>query len=129
MWSFDGGAMVPASSSPHIVPLPYSRAENVDPEEAYVASLSSCHMLIFLGLAAEAGYVVDDYRDQAVATMAKNAEGKLVVDRVTLRPVVAYSGLAPVRGIETQLHHDAHDQCFIANSVRTLVETELPAGP
>lgn len=125
LWSFDGGAQIPASSSPHIVPLPYSLAENVDPEEAFVASLSSCHMLTFLSLAAKRGYVVDRYSDHATGTMAKNAQGHLFVDRVVLRPRVSYAQTAPNRQAQEQLHHEAHEQCFIANSVVTKVVTEL----
>ena len=84
-WQFDGGVTVPASASPHIVPLPLSVAEHVDPEEAYVASLSSCHMLVFLSLACEAGIVVEDYRDEAVGTLEKGGDGRWVMSRVVLR--------------------------------------------
>src|SRR5262245_60924184 len=92
VWRFDGGVAVPASSSPHVVPLPLSVAAAVDPEEAFVASLSSCHMLWFLSIAAKRGFVVDDYRDEAVGVMEKNAEGRLAMTRVTLRPAVRFSG-------------------------------------
>ncbi|MCD0503072.1 OsmC family protein [Bordetella petrii] len=125
VWRFDGGAEVPASSSPHIVPLPYSVAASVDPEEAYVAALSSCHMLVFLGLAAKAGFVVNRYEDSAAGIMEKNAEGLLWISRVTLRPRVVYQGPGPTPSDEEALHHRAHQQCFIANSVRTMVETIL----
>ena len=121
-WQFDGGAVVLASSSPHIVPLPYSDPAGVDPEEAFVASLSSCHMLWFLDIAARAGWVVDQYRDAAVGTMARNAEGWLAMTRVTLYPAVQFaSERAPTRDALQDLHHRAHASCFIASSVRTEV--------
>ncbi|MHC1547247.1 OsmC family protein [Phyllobacterium sp. K27] len=124
VWQFDGGAEIPASSSPHIVRLPYSVAENVDPEEAFVASISSCHMLFFLAGAAKAGFVVEEYRDQAQGELAKNEKGKLYVSRVTLRPHVTYAGDSPDNDAEAGLHHAAHEQCFIANSVITEVDVE-----
>lgn len=124
VWQFDGGAEVPASSSPHIVKLPYSAAENVDPEEAFVASLSSCHMLFFLAGVAKAGFVVDEYRDEAEGELAKNEKGKLFISQVTLRPHVTYAGNSPDSALEASLHHEAHEQCFIANSVVTRVDVE-----
>ena len=125
-WAFDGGVVVPAS--PHIVPLPHVVAENVDPEEAFAAALSSCHMLVFLGIAAKRRYVVDHYTDQAVGTMAENVHGKLVMTRVVLRPDARFSGeRQPSRAQIQKMHHQAHSECFIANSVRTEVVTELPA--
>lgn len=125
-WLFDGGLEVQASSSPHVVPLPYSVAENVDPEEAFVASLSSCHMLFFLAIAAKRGFVVDDYRDEAVGIMEKNADGKMAMTRVTLRPNVSFSGeRQPSREQLEKIHHQSHEQCFIANSVKTEVVTEI----
>lgn len=124
-WAFDGGAIVQASSSPHLVPLPYSRAENVDPEEAYIAALSSCHMLMFLAIAAKAGHVVDTYSDRAVGTMGKNEKGQLVVDRIVLHPITVWSGVLPTHAELSQMHHQAHEQCFLANSVRTIIETRL----
>ncbi|MBB3235755.1 OsmC family protein [Phyllobacterium endophyticum] len=124
VWQFDGGAEVPASSSPHIVRLPYSTAENVDPEEAFVASISSCHMLFFLNGAARKGFVVDEYRDMAEGELAKNDKGKLYVSRVTLRPNVTYASAAPDAETEQHLHHDAHEQCFIANSVVTHISVQ-----
>lgn len=124
-WLFDGGVTVPASASPHIVPLPYSVAENVDPEEAFVASLSSCHMLVFLGIAAKRRYVVDRYEDEAIGVMAENEAGKLAVTRVTLRPRVVFSGdRRPSPEQIEKLHHLAHEECFIASSVLTEVVTE-----
>jgi len=125
VWQFDGGVEVPASSSPHVVPFPLSVVEAVDPEEAFVASLSSCHMLWFLSLAAKHGFVVDSYRDQAQGAMAKNAEGKLAITRVTLRPDVQFSGeRLPSKEELDRLHHEAHEQCFIANSVKTEIHCD-----
>jgi organic hydroperoxide reductase OsmC/OhrA len=122
VWRFDGGVEVPASSAPSSVPLPYSRAEAVDPEEAFVASLSSCHMLFFLFLAAKAGFVVDSYEDHAVGVMTKNERGKLFVSKVTLDPKIAFSGdKRPSPEEIAGLHHRSHEECFIANSVRTEV--------
>lgn len=125
VWSFDGGAVVPASSSPHVVPLPYSDPAGVDPEEAFVAALSSCHMLWFLDLAARAGWVVDQYRDKAEGVMARNPEGQLAMTRVTLHPAVQFApGHAPTAQMLQTLHHRAHASCFIANSVKTEVLCE-----
>ncbi|MEN9631236.1 MAG: hypothetical protein RJA10_4464 [Pseudomonadota bacterium] len=123
-WHFDGGAVVPGSSAPTSVPLPWSDPTAVDPEEAFVASLSSCHLLWFLHLAGQAGWVVDDYRDAAVGVMARNAEGRVAVTTVTLRPAVRYAGTAPSAEQHAQLHHEAHERCFIANSVKTEVRCE-----
>ncbi len=117
---FDGGVEVPASSSPQVVPLPYSDAAAVDPEEAFVASLASCHMLWFLSVAANRGFVVDSYRDVAIGLLAKNADGKLAMIRVTLRPEVKFSGeCLPSRAEQQQMHEQAHEDCFIASSVKT----------
>ena len=122
---FDGGAEWAGSSSPSIVPLPYSDAGAVDPEEMFVASLSSCHMLWFLSLAAQDGWRVESYLDDAVGTLGRDADGRLVMTRVTLRPKVSF-GTAAAPGAEelAALHHLAHEQCFIANSVRTDVRCE-----
>jgi organic hydroperoxide reductase OsmC/OhrA len=124
-WRFDGGLSVPASSSPHVVSIPYSNPANVDPEEAFIASLSSCHMLWFLSLAARRGFVVDRYTDSAEGQMGQNASGKLWVARVVLRPHVVF-GTAPNLPTDSDveaLHHAAHLECFIANSVMTAIET------
>lgn len=122
-WQFDGGAVVPGSSSPHVVPLPYSDAAAVDPEEAYVAALSSCHMLWFLDLACRAGLRVNRYTDAAVGTMAKDAQGRLVVAHVQLRPVVRFDAAhAPSAAQLAELHHQAHAACFLANSVKTQID-------
>jgi organic hydroperoxide reductase OsmC/OhrA len=128
-WQFDGGAVVPASSSPHSVPLPYSDAAAVDPEEALVAAVSSCHMLWFLSLAAQAGWCVDDYRDDAAGTMARNAAGRMAITLVRLRPAVRFSGERVPDAAEIErLHHAAHDQCYIANSITAEVRCE-PVHP
>jgi len=130
-WSFDGGVTVPASASPHVVRLPFSRADAVDPEEAFVAALASCHMLTFLYLAAKQGYVVDTYDDNAAGVMTKNAKGKMFVSKVALRPAIAFAdGKQPSATDLDRLHHDAHEECFIANSVLTevVVEPATAAG-
>jgi organic hydroperoxide reductase OsmC/OhrA len=122
-WRFDDGVIVPASSSPHVVPLPYSVSAAVDPEEAFVASLSSCHMLWFLSLAAKAGHVVDEYSDSAQGHMGRNESGKTAVTRVSLRPKVVFGGeRKPSREQVLELHHRAHEECFLAASVITNVE-------
>jgi organic hydroperoxide reductase OsmC/OhrA len=123
-WTFDGGAVVPASSSPNIVPLPFSIESAVDPEEAFVASLSSCHMLWFLSIAAKQGLRVKFYRDVAVGEMGHNEHNKLVISLVRLRPEILWNGEPPADSVIIEMHHDAHDECFIANSVRTKVLTE-----
>ncbi len=124
-WRFDGGVEVPASSSPHAVRAPYSDPRAVDPEEAFVASLSSCHMLWFLSIAAGRGFRIDSYVDDAVGTMAKNAAGKHAMTRVVLRPRVIFSGdRLPDRAEIDAMHHEAHAECFIANSVLTEVVCE-----
>lgn len=126
VWKFDGGAEIPASPSPHVVPAPMSVEENVDPEEAFVASLSSCHMLFFLYLAGKARLVVDEYVDEAVGIMAKNEEGRMAITKVTLRPRIVFSPeTQPDRKQLEELHHQAHELCFIANSVKTDVETKI----
>jgi len=122
-WRFDGGALVPASSSPHNVPVPFSRVEHVDPEEAFVAAISSCHMLTFLYVAAKSGYLVDRYHDAAVGETGHVENGREGVTRVTLSPVVEFAGprLPDDREV-ARLHHEAHEDCYIANSVRTTIE-------
>src|SRR4029450_10235166 len=124
-WAFDGGAVVPASSSPHVVRVPMSDPSAVDPEEAFVASLSSCHMLWFLGIACREGWCVDSYEDDANGRMARNADGTLVIDVVTLRPRVRFAGSSvPDTGTLERMHHEAHTECFIANSVKCEVRCE-----
>ena len=122
---FDGGLEVPGSSSPNVVPLPMSDASALDPEEAFVSSLSSCHMLWFLSIAGKSKFCVDRYFDIASGVMEKNADGKMAMTVVTLRPDVVFSGeRQPDREALAQLHHDAHEACFIANSVKTEVRCE-----
>lgn len=126
---FDGGLEVPGSSSPHVVPLPMSDASALDPEEAFVSSLSSCHMLWFLSIAAKHKFCVDRYFDAATGVMEKNAEGKVAMTVVTLHPDVTFSGeRQPTREELDRLHHEAHDACFIANSVKTEVRCEPVYG-
>jgi organic hydroperoxide reductase OsmC/OhrA len=131
VWRFDGGVDVPASSSPLSVKLPLSRADAVDPEEALVAAVSSCHMLFFLGFAAKAGFVVDKYEDAAVGVMTKNEQGKLFVSKITLSPAISFSGSKQPSAQELDaLHHRAHEECYVANSVRAevLVAARQPAS-
>jgi organic hydroperoxide reductase OsmC/OhrA len=119
-WTFDGGITVPASSSPSSVRLPYSVAEAVDPEEALVAAVSSCHMLTFLFVAAKQGFVVDAYIDEAVGEMTKNERGRLWVSKVTLAPRITFAGeKRPTQEQLDELHHLAHEECYIANSVKS----------
>ena len=128
-WTFDGGTTVPASSSPHVVPIPMSDPVGVDPEEAFVAALSSCHMLFFLSFAAKRGFVVDQYLDEAVGTMGRDADGRLAMTRVVLRPRIAVVGdVVPDEATVRALHDEAHHACFLANSVRTeiVVEPHFP---
>ena len=123
-WVFDEGVVVPASASPHVVRAPYSVAAAVDPEEAFVASLSSCHMLFFLSYAAKAGLIVDSYEDPATGELEKNAVGKEVMARVVLRPRVVFNGSAPSGEEFAALHHRAHEDCYISNSVKSEVALE-----
>lgn len=124
-WRFDGGIELPASSSPHVVRLPFSVEAAVDPEEAFVAALSSCHMLSFLYLVAKHGFRADRYTDEAVGILSENAAGKLAMTSVTLYPSVTFSGdKLPSRAELDALHHQAHEDCYIASSVRTDVRCE-----
>jgi organic hydroperoxide reductase OsmC/OhrA len=127
-WQFDGGLEVPASPSPAVVRAPYSNPANVDPEEAFVASISSCHMLTYLYVAAKAGFHVESYEDRAVGVVSKNAEGMPWVAKVTLRPSIRYVGARPGAEQLERMHHDAHAQCFIANSVRSEILVEDAAA-
>jgi organic hydroperoxide reductase OsmC/OhrA len=117
--TFDGGAVVRGSSSPHVVPVPMSDPGGVDPEEALVASASACHMLWFLHLARDAGLEVAAYRDEALGRMGKGAEGKVMVARIELRPTVDFAGDAPGPDALARLHHEAHERCFVANSLKS----------
>jgi organic hydroperoxide reductase OsmC/OhrA len=123
-WRFDGGAVVPASSSPLSVRVPLSDPAAVDPEEALVAALSSCHMLFFLSYAAAAGFVIDRYEDDAVGEMGKNAKGGTAIVKVRLRPKIAWVGAPPSTEQLDKLHHRSHESCYIANSVSAEVVVE-----
>jgi len=126
-WQFDGGISVAASPSPSIVPAPYSNAAAVDPEEALVAAAASCHMLTFLWVASKRGYVVDSYADRAVGILEKNAQGRLAITRITLKPQIVFSGAGqPTPEVLDELHHAAHDECYIANSVNCAIVVEAP---
>jgi organic hydroperoxide reductase OsmC/OhrA len=124
LWRFDGGAVVAGSSSPSVVPEPMSDGAAVDPEEALVASVSSCHMLWFLDLARRAGLDVASYRDSAIGAMGRDDRGRMAMVRIVLRPEIVFAGQAPEPGALERLHHAAHQSCFIANSLRTEVVVE-----
>jgi organic hydroperoxide reductase OsmC/OhrA len=123
-WSFDGGAIVPASASPHIVPMPWADPDAVDPEEAFVASAASCHMLFFLDFARQAGLVVTGYEDEAEGEMHKGSDGKTRITRIALRPRVVFAGEEPDEAVIDELHHKSHEACFIANSITTEIVVE-----
>ena len=126
LWKFDGGASVAASASPSIVPLPYSVEENVDPEEAFIASVSSCHMLFFLAQAAQRQLIVNDYEDNAVGIMKKNAQGKISITDIELNVRVTFAkGMVVERTLIEEMHHLSHEQCFIANSINGKVVTNI----
>jgi len=120
-WEFDGGVTVPASPSPHVVPAPWSDLNAVDPEEAFVASLSSCHMLFFVDFARRAGLVIDHYVDEAEGILEKRPDGKMAMTHITLHPRITWGGSAPDGSSIAELHDRAHEACFIANSVTTEV--------
>ncbi|CAH6844840.1 Peroxiredoxin [Vibrio chagasii] len=125
-WEFDGGVIVQASSSPHVVPLPLSVEENVDPEEAFIAAIASCHMLTFLGIAAKRKYVIESYVDDAVGVLEEDESGRSSVTKVTLRPKIVFLGTKnPTAKQLDKLHHLAHKNCFIANSVKTEIVVEM----
>lgn len=128
VWTFDGGAIVPASSAPASVPVPMSDPAGVDPEEAMVASLSSCHMLWFLAFAANAGLVVDHYVDEAGGQMGKDEAGRRYLAQVTLRPVTTFVGRQPDQVELDALHHQAHDHCEMAHSVKATITVEAAVG-
>jgi organic hydroperoxide reductase OsmC/OhrA len=122
-WTFGGGITVAASSSPSVVPKPWSNPANVDPEEAFVAAIASCHMLTFLWLASKQGFEIESYRDEAVGEMTKNERGVFWVSVVSLHPTIEYVGEnRPTEEEEAELHHRAHEECFIANSVKTEIQ-------
>ena len=120
-WLFDGGILIPASSSPHSVKLPFSVEEAVDPEEALVAAASSCHMLSFLWVASRKGFTIELYEDDAVGEMTKNEAGKEWVSTITLNPTIVWIGDAPGEEQLAELHHEAHELCYIANSIKSEV--------
>ena len=129
-WTFDGGLTVAASPAPSVVPAPWSNPASVDPEEAFVASLSSCHMLTFVWLASREGFQADSYEDDAVGVLTKNERGVPWISAVTLRPRIAWSGdKLPTPADLDRLHHKAHEQCFIANSVKTAITVQSPQAP
>lgn len=122
VWEFDGGISVPASSSPAVIPIPYSNPAHVDPEEAFVAAVASCHMMSYLYVASKAGFAIDSYHDEAVGLLTENEAGARWISKVTLRPAIEYRGTnSPTTVQEQHLHHQAHEQCYIANSIRTKV--------
>ena len=123
-WTFDGGVVVDGSASPSVVPAPWSNAHHVDPEEAYIASISSCHMLTFLWVACRQGLEVASYEDAAVGVMTKNERGIPWVSTVVLRPRVTYLGTHPSQEAEEEMHHTAHESCYIANSVKTEITVD-----
>ena len=123
-WNFDGLTNVAASASPHIVPMPWANPDAVDPEEAFVASAASCHMLFFLDFARRAGFIITGYDDEAEGLMEKGADGKMRITRITLRPKIVWSGDAPDQARIDELHHKSHEACFIANSITTEIVVE-----
>ncbi len=125
-WRFDGGAVVPGSSSPDVVPAPMSDPAAVDPEEALVAAAASCHMLLFLWVAQKAGFQVESYVDEAEGEMGRIAPGRMAMTRITLRPRIAFTGAAPDEATLQRLHHEAHEACYIANSLKTEITIEAP---
>ena len=126
---FEGGHEVPGTASPHVVGKKWAVEGAVDPEQMFVGSVSTCHMLTFLHVARNAGFVVTRYRDEAVGVMEKTPEERVAVTRITLHPEIVYDGRRPTPAEAQALHHEAHDECFIANSVKTevLVEEREPA--
>lgn len=127
-WHFDGGAVVTASPSPDMVPAPWSDAAAVDPEEAFVAAVSSCHMLWFLSIAAERGFIVETYQDKAVGTLARIAPERQAITGIVLRPRIRYDAGHCASAAETEvLHEAAHERCFIANSIKTSIRIEAQA--
>jgi organic hydroperoxide reductase OsmC/OhrA len=124
-WRFDGGLAVPASSSPLSVPVPMSDPAAVDPEEALVAAASSCHMLFFLSLAAQGGFVVDSYEDHATGTLGQDADGRMAMTQISLRPAIVFAGARqPDPQALQALHHAAHEKCYVANSLKCAVVVE-----
>ena len=126
-WRFDGGIRVAASASPLVVPLPFSSEDAIDPEEALVAAAASCHMLSFLHVASKRGFVVERYDDEAEGIMEKNARGRYAITRITLRPRIVFAGARQPTAAELDaLHHAAHDECYIANSISAEIVVDAP---
>jgi organic hydroperoxide reductase OsmC/OhrA len=125
-WAFDGGIQIPGAASPHVVRLPLTSADAIDPEEAFVAAIASCHMLSFLYVVCKAGFIVDSYEDQAVGTLAPNSNGKLAITQVKLHPVIRFASPEPTALQVDHWHHKAHDECYIANSVACEITWVLP---
>jgi organic hydroperoxide reductase OsmC/OhrA len=126
LWEFDG-VTIPASSSPAVLPVPLSSTDAIDPEEALVAATSSCHMLFFLAIAAKQGFIVDRYNDQADGVMGKNDVGKTFMSKITLRPKIEFSGIKQPSATEiAEIHHLAHEQCFVGNSLKSEITIEPP---
>jgi organic hydroperoxide reductase OsmC/OhrA len=121
VWEFDSGQVVSASPSPSVVPVPFSDPSSIDPEEAFVAAVCSCHLLTFLYIASKRGWVIKRYDDRAVGVMTKNERRIPWVSRITLNPKIEFDGPTPTEDELEELHHQAHDQCFIANSIKTEV--------
>jgi organic hydroperoxide reductase OsmC/OhrA len=122
-WAFDGGTEVPASSSPQVVPLPMSDASALDPEEAFVAAISSCHMLFFLSIAASSNYIIETYEDKAEGIMSKNESGQMVMADIILKPKIIFSGPnIPTAEQINSLHDSAHKKCYLANSVKSTIK-------
>lgn len=129
VWRFDDGCEVPGSCPPSkLIPVPLARPDAVDPEEGLVAALAACHMLFFLALSAKAGFRIDSYSDDAIGMLGKNERGKTFMERITLRPKVVFSGDArPDQAAVDDLHHRAHRECFIANTLRSEIIIDPPA--
>lgn len=127
VWTFEDALRVPAAAAPANIPPSAAGAPGVDPEQAFVAALSSCHMLWFLHLACNRKFKVTRYRDEATGVLERAADGREAMTRVTLRPAVWFEGAAPAPAELAQLHERAHERCYIANSVKTAVAVEPQA--
>ena len=123
-WNFDGLTNVSASASPHVVPMPWANPDAIDPEEAFVASVASCHMLFFLDFARRSGLVVTGYEDEAEGEMHKGSDGRTRITRIALRPRIVFAGEEPDQAVIDELHHKSHEACFIANSITSEVVIE-----
>ena len=123
-WNFDGLTNVSASASPHVIPMPWANPDAIDPEEAFVASVASCHMLFFLDFARRSGLVVTGYEDEAEGEMHKGSDGRTRITRIALRPRIVFAGEEPDQAVIDELHHKSHEACFIANSITSEVVIE-----